>query len=284
MLVVSVMVVSKPVASFRFPALVGSNTMTDLTPSNILLRIKGLDGLTEEEVLHVLGEPSRNPVTTVSGSTPDKPNLPRYLVRPVNFTAIEARFITNDACITDFGESFEASCPPKELGIPQVYRSPELVLDNTAGYASDSWALGCTLFEMCTGIELFNIYDYTVDDHLFRMVLILGKLPLPWWNTWTSRKKCFEDDNDEQGRVIQVDPAETRANMDGGPIFDIPQSVRQLLAFGYRDWEHPPEKLIRGFADHEVDLLADLLGKLLNYNPQERLTAQDAQSHPWFSM
>lgn len=34
----------------------------------------------------------------------------------------------------------------------------------------------------------------------------------------------------------------------------------------------------------EIEVLADLLGKLLKYNPGDRLTADAVQGHEWFKM
>jgi serine/threonine-protein kinase SRPK3 len=78
-------------------------------------------------------------------------------------------------CIIDFGKSFEASNPSEDLGIPEIYCSPEL----DWGMGSDLWALGCTLFEIRAGSKLFNMFDDDMDDHLYYMVLLLGKLPQP---------------------------------------------------------------------------------------------------------
>src|SRR5271154_2554956 len=172
--------------------------LLDFTPSNILLRISGLDGLTEEQVIQELGEPQQAEVVTESGETPTDPTAPKYLVYPVDFRKVDSRFVTDQACVIDFGESFKASNPPQDLGIPESYRSPELVLDKVVGVGNDLWALGCTLFEIPTGRRLFAMLDDGVDGHLYLMVLLLGKLPEPWWTTWEARKNCFEDEADPQ--------------------------------------------------------------------------------------
>lgn len=117
----------------------------------------------------------------------------------MDFYKVDSRFITKEASIIDFGESFEVLSPPDDLGIPQIYCSPELVLDKIAGTESGLWALGCTLFEIRTGTRLFNNFDDSVDEHLYRTVLILGKLPEPWWSSWEERKNCFESEPDSDG-------------------------------------------------------------------------------------
>jgi serine/threonine-protein kinase SRPK3 len=107
--------------------------------------------LTEERMLEAFGEPQQEPVLTDSDEIGSDPSAPRYLVRPVDFYSVDSRFLTKEASIIDFGESFEVSSPPGDLCTPQIYCSPELVMDKIAGTGSDLWVLGCTLFKIRTG-------------------------------------------------------------------------------------------------------------------------------------
>jgi hypothetical protein len=50
---------------------------------------------------------------------PCDPTAPKYLVKPIDFYSVDSQFMTNEACIIDFGESFEVSSPPEDLGIAQ---------------------------------------------------------------------------------------------------------------------------------------------------------------------
>ena len=245
-------------------------------------------------MINALGKPELAKVLTASGEPPDTPSAPKYLVCPVDFKEVSSQFVSDQACVIDFGESFEAANPPENLGIPQSYCSPELVLDNAIGVGCDLWALGCTIFVIRTGRKLFGTFDDDVEDHLYAMVLLLGRFPEPWWTTtWEARKGCFEDEEDSQGRAIEINSApvaqENTGTGEGAIIYQRPdpRSIKETLAKGlsYLRFEigiHHQGS--RDISSDEIDTLADLLGKILRYDPGQRLPAQKAQDHEWFRM
>jgi serine/threonine protein kinase len=229
-------------------------------------------------VLKVLGEPEEVKVLTESGEAPTTPSAPKYLVRHVDFSGVGSQYLTHQVCIIDFGESFEASDPPKDLGTPQPYRSPELLIDQVAGIGSDLWALGCTLFEIRTGDESFPLFDADLDDHLFLIVLLFGKLPEPWWSNWTEKQDCFEDEVDADGRVKERDPDEnTRRYL----------SIQEALAPGFSGFTgagREQKAIRRDIPQREIEVFSDLLEQLFKYTPSERLSAAAALRHEWFKL
>lgn len=265
------------------------NRFLDFTASNILHRISGLDGLTEAEVLRILGDPKQNKVLDKAGEPPSEPTAPKYLVYPVRWGEVDSQYIANQACLIDFGESFEVSHPPEDLGTPGPYRSPELILDQTAGIASDLWALGCTLFEIRTGRKLFSPFDDEDDDYLESIVLILGKLPEPWWSTtWKGRKRLFKDEADELGHAVStVEPSNTGTKSIVHPsVADGARSLQDMLTPGlwYMSDERPGGDFHRDIQPEEKELFADLLAKLLDLRPERRLGAGAALNHAWFKL
>ncbi|EAW11064.1 putative protein kinase [Aspergillus clavatus NRRL 1] len=248
----------------------------DFTPSNILLRVDGLDGLAEHEVFKILGEPLTVKVFTGAGETPSDPTAPQYLVRPVNFHKVPLPYITDQVLLIDFGECYEISNPPEELGIPESYRAPEIVLENKPGVGCDLWALGCTLFEIRTGRKLFSSFDENIDDLIRSMVLLLGVLPEPWWSTtWKHRKRWFEDEPDSEGRAVRSNGKPDRPH--------VARSIERALSLGLRYSDlGPGDEFRREISREEIELLGDLLRKILQYEPSRRLTAAEAQDHEWF--
>ena len=221
------------------------------------------------------------PVNTREGGPHDVPTAPQYLVYPLDWSHVTsadagAILVTNKACITDFGESYKVSSPPLELGIPRAYASPEHDLEQKAGIPSDLWALACTIFEVRTQGKLFAMFEDELDEHLFIITTVLGKLPEPWWSeTWEGRKDIFKDEVDESGRVVAAN-----SNV---AISRRPRSLREAIAPRYEGILYELNKHNLGnISDKEVDLLSDLLGRLLRYDPAERISAKEALEHDWF--
>jgi len=228
-------------------------------------------------VIQELGEPRQAEVVTESGETPTDPTAPKYLVYPVDFRKIDSRFVTDQACVIDLGDSFEASNPPEDLGIPQIYRSPELILDKVAGIESDLWALGCTIFEIRVGKRMFGMLDDDVGEHLYIMDRLLGRLPGRAITTAPATEQPATKKRDREGITSVRHPY----------VVVEPRSIHERLARGlwYMNIDMDVGKDIhRDIPRDEIEVFADLLGKILKYNPRDRLTANAAQRHEWFKM
>ncbi|OTB19985.1 hypothetical protein K445DRAFT_18523 [Daldinia sp. EC12] len=267
----------------------------DFRPANILARISGLDGLSEDEVLAILGKPDSTKVVTYSHEDHNLPTAPRYLVYPVDWNSIATNttlphFISGKACIVDFGESYDMTSPVTELGIPQIYCPPEYTLEGKVGIGCDLWALGCTLFEIRTGRKLFATFDGDADEHLCKVAKVLGKLPEPWWSeTWEQRKHYFKDEVDAEGRVISVYSGSNDKSPGPGVIGALvfqnpePRSLQEALAEGlFYENTHGPGGIQRDISRKEIEIFSDLLLKLLRYTPEDRPSASSLAEHDWF--
>ncbi|KAI1187796.1 kinase-like domain-containing protein [Nemania serpens] len=265
----------------------------DFRPANILARISNLDGLSEDEIFRLVGESRQIRVTTAAREKHDLPTAPQYLVYPIIWDDIAPEpparcLITGEACIIDFGESFEFANPPPDLGIPQSYCPPEYILDKKVGASCDIWALGCTLFEIRTGRRLFGAFDDDRDEHLCKMAMVLGKLPEPWWaKTWEARSRFLVDEVDADGKVVEVKWDDPTADRAGAVVYQKPEprSIRESIEEGlFYDFRYKPGGIRKEIPEAEIDLLADLLEKLLKYLPEERLEVADALTHQWFKV
>ncbi|KAG7425590.1 Serine/threonine-protein kinase SRPK [Fusarium oxysporum f. sp. raphani] len=211
-------------------------------PSNILVKLGNLDHLSEDELLSQLGQPEEVQVQTESGEELPA-SSPRYLV----------------------------SSPPEDLGIPENYLPPEILLEcpEAIGPACDLWALGCTLFEIREQLPLFYMI-YDKDELLAEMVRFFGKLPESWWAKWEAREEYFDADGkwlrDEEDWSLEVALSKPIEIFDAGEKYK--EGPKQSL--------QTPET--------EQKLLADLLYRLFKYDPRERLSAEEVLRHEWFRL
>jgi len=102
------------------------------------LRLTGFDELSEDDLINQLGEPNKEPLLTISGEGP-APSGPEYLVEGLSLDRLDARFISDQVSIIDFGESYDMYSPPEDLGITAPFAPLSssstilLVLDATCG-------------------------------------------------------------------------------------------------------------------------------------------------------
>lgn len=127
----------------------------DLTPSNALLQLAGMDSWSTEELYERLGHPVTDrvlplPRANTSFSAPD------YLVEPLDVCRIHPSYFNRNVLLVDFGESMVSDLPPLDgVGTPPSYCSPEALFDDKASVCSDIWALGCTIFEIVNSLLAF---------------------------------------------------------------------------------------------------------------------------------
>lgn len=251
----------------------------------MLVRIHGLAGLSDSQISSLLGSPETTRVMQVAadiGCETWPASAPRYLVKPVNWESrgsAEARlkFLTDRICVADFGESFDVNDLPEDLEIPQEYRAPEYILDKRLGAESDLWALGCTLFEIRTGRRLFDLPDDDPDEHLARIVQVLGKFSEPWWSTtWEARTQYFGNEMDTNGKPARLEWWLTGRRDTSQP--HTPRSIEEALM---EATAHDPK---HGISQAETLVFADLLRRIFKYNPEKRLPAEDILEHAWFRL
>ncbi|KAL4748179.1 hypothetical protein BDW72DRAFT_215007 [Aspergillus terricola var. indicus] len=256
----------------------------DFRPSNILFRVNGLDGKSEEEVIDILGEPEGAAVVVYKNAPPDA-HPPRYILNPVSWrSTTSTQVCCHQIRIADFGESFIAGNPPPHgSGIPFQYAAPEVALDEKAGKESDIFALAATIYEIRFGNRLFRIQEDSVEAYVHFIVKYCGKLPEIWWPRWRETwKKVTEPANEDE---LQ-DESTVR-------LWHIRSAVCEPI--GHRvstpeSWAYPHKLLGRNGAIgcHELIpvkekvYLADLLYRMTALDPRDRITIDEVLEHRWF--
>ncbi|PVH85554.1 protein kinase [Cadophora sp. DSE1049] len=255
----------------------------DLTASNVLFQLNDcIDGWSQEEIYECLGQPRKDAIMTISGSAPGESAL-KYIVEPCSFPDLQ--FLCGDILLVDFGCAFSSHKPPSnpdDIGLTMSYAAPEVIFESNVSVYSDIWALGCVLFEIRSGRQLFGNWIGSKDDVLRQLVQAFGKLPEPWWTAWETREDYYFDD-DGDPRKIWVDGI-VRASK-----FGLDEMIAEI---GYADEEEDvPENNSAEMLEpnrtnipaEEASHMNDLLRRILKWKPEERISVKEILSHSWLS-
>jgi len=148
-----------------------------------------------------------------------------------------------DIRLIDFGTACFTHRRPNTV-CTRPYRPVEVVLGLEWGCSVDMWSLGCVIAELYLGVPLFETRNCKHDvSHLLMMENVLGKIP----EVLLQRATPVSSDEDDADRQESL-----------------PLPLRR-----------PLQSLVM-----EPDLL-DLLRRLLTYDPDKRITAEQVLKHPF---
>ena len=138
----------------------------------------------------------------------------------------------------------------KKVGT-RAYRAPELWLGVDYDKKIDSWSIGCILAEMCTHISLFNVNEKELNDdrHLNKICEILGS---------PNFTEIFPKLSEDTLKCLATFPTQEQGEFD--KIF----SNSAICKEGGEE-------------------LKSLLKGLLEFNPEKRLSAEEALNHSFFN-
>jgi serine/threonine protein kinase len=160
--------------------------------------------------------------------------------------------------LLDLGNTEEVSNKNDEEIYTRCYRPPENIINGTFDTKSDIWVIGCMLYELFTGDTIFDFDDCDKVDiekdrfHLAQMYSLLGKMP----RDLTLECEYSDDYFDMKGRILRNKNIEMR---------DLKDELTNRIEM----------------EDEELDLTMDFLLRMLEYNPKERLTAEELLKHKW---
>ncbi|KAM9752692.1 SRSF protein kinase 3 isoform 2-T2 [Menidia menidia] len=205
-----------------------------------------------ENILICLDEQSLKP--TAGASTPlplDAKTTEGGRINPYSLKEIAVK-------IADLGSScwvYKHFC--EEIQTRQ-YRSLEVLLGSEYGPPADIWSVACMAFELVTGDSLFHPKAgesiSLEEDHIAQISELLGKIP----PAVALSGKYAADYFSRRGELTR-----------GGPLGL--WSLHDVLLEKY------------GFQLGEASALADLLTRMLDYQPHRRATAAECLRHPWLT-
>lgn len=204
--------------------------------------IDGFDLYEEGDLFKLFGPLQTDPVKTYSGNTP-RPHAPDYIVASLDFCSSTTKVLSSEICIIDFDQSFIASgAAPERPGIPAKYLAPEVAVGQPLSPASDIWALGCAIFRIRSGDDLF--FDYDTDcpvDALVQIVKAMGELPEQW------RQTKF----DEEGFAI-IEKGKEKEEEERGELFCNSEDTRPLEDRVRAIVDEPPDLFINSHVHDET--------------------------------
>ncbi|GFT35416.1 hypothetical protein NPIL_472421 [Nephila pilipes] len=160
--------------------------------------------------------------------------------------------INSSVRLIDFGSATFDHEHHSTIVSTRHYRAPEVILELGWSQPCDVWSIGCILFEMYLGITLFQTHDNR--EHLAMMERILG--PLPYRMCRKTKTKYFYhgrldwDHKSSAGRYVR-------------------ENCKSLKRYIPVD-------------DEEHRLLYELISRMLEYEPSQRITLAEALDHPFF--
>ena len=160
--------------------------------------------------------------------------------------------------LLDLGNTEIVSNKNDEEIYTRSYRPPENIINGTFDTKSDIWVIGCMLYELITGDVIFDFDNCDKVDidkdrfHLAQMYSLLGKMP----KEMSLDCEYSEDYFDMKGRILKNKNIEMR---------DLKDELTNRIEL----------------EDEDLDLTYEFLLKLLEYDPNIRLSAEELLNHKW---
>jgi serine/threonine protein kinase len=174
-------------------------------------------------------------------------------------TIINDIMLENNVNLGDMGSClYIKDCPTDEIQT-RYYRSPEVLLNLPYNYKCDIWSIGCTLYELITGDILFNpdkVQHMSTDRfHLYDIQMKLGKIPDSLINASPKKDLFFKQNKCLKGIK----------KLEYNPLWKIIVDKRPDLS------------------ENDKAQLIDFMVKTLNFNSDDRLSAEQCLQHPFLS-
>ncbi|VUZ52949.1 unnamed protein product [Hymenolepis diminuta] len=159
----------------------------------------------------------------------------------------------SDVRLIDFGSATFDYDHHSTIVSTRHYRAPEVILELGWSQPCDVWSIGCIIFELYTGYTLFQTHDNR--EHLAMMERTLGHIP--YRMTRKSRRANYFDPRTG--------------------------TVQNLTAHTLKKLAHskPIQRYCKEESQDTLDMF-DLISKMLEYDPADRICLAAAMTHPFF--
>ncbi|KAL0940234.1 serine/threonine-protein kinase SRPK3 [Colletotrichum truncatum] len=263
----------------------------DLQSGNVLFALQDLSRFGREALKQKTDKSRIDPVQRIDGKL-DK-WAPRYLV--VSEPLSEYALSGSDEVVklSDLGEDRRYSGIITSPGNDSEKKS--------IGTGIDTWSFGCLVFELITGVALFQIPPFGLSDeavkdtHLIQMTDILGPLPDDLLENWPARSKYYGPEGERlDARPRDFDEDESDGD-DVSDHEDIEEEFDDEEDFDFDMGNRGPpmvydslEKLINthkpaGVNDEEEKQIIGLLRSIFHYNSDKRPSVAVLLQNCWIN-
>ncbi|XP_030812640.1 SRSF protein kinase 3-like [Camarhynchus parvulus] len=170
----------------------------------------------------------------------------------------ESDLMSIEVKIADLGSACWTYKPFSKEIQTQPYRALEVLLGLDYGTPADIWSTACLAFEMATGECLFDPqpgkYFSRDDDHVARIIELLGRIPPQIVFSWNKSTKFFS----RPGALLRL-----------SRLF--PRSLPGILADRH------------GWTPQDAAAFSAFLLPALHYAPERRASAAQSLRHAWIS-
>ncbi|KAK1767603.1 kinase-like domain-containing protein [Phialemonium atrogriseum] len=267
-----------------------------LTTRNIALELsQQLDPLSERQVWDMFPlekeaielRPPKNKATSAS-------RAPKYAVQAMDLAQLPSKYLSGKLYILDFDQAYPVRDPPRTLlGIPPRYLAPESIFELRNGPPADVWALGCLIFRMRCGLDIFYDLPEIPSNAVSKMYGILGGHLLQHWKT-VQLGRVFEYDDFSGDYQFPYPPLRQfvtnavdlkRPENAGSNELGILKFCARLPADAFQQCDLKrvwTAKNALPISPDEAESFYDLMRRVFEYDPGSRITASNMLAHPWF--
>ena len=104
-------------------------------------------------------------------------SVPQYAVNAALPRDLDPSVFTGPTMMADFDDAYYRNKPPIMTSNLGPYIVPEFCLQHKIFVATDIWMLGCAIFQILSGRDLFGIPNDPAEKVLSAMMDTLGKPP-----------------------------------------------------------------------------------------------------------
>ncbi|KAI9637038.1 kinase-like domain-containing protein [Dioszegia hungarica] len=161
-----------------------------------------------------------------------------------------------DIRLIDFGSATFEDEYHSSVVSTRHYRAPEIILGMNWSYPCDIYSIGCILVEFFTGDALFQTHDNL--EHLAMMEVVMGKMSTRMVDKGKQKKPEFFRGN----KVDYPNPSVSKSSR---------RFVKGLKSL---------KDIIAPNSQHNK-LFLDLIVRMLDFDPEMRITVSQALNHPY---